>query len=113
MTVIAIVNIDIPDIEAYKNSGYLEEAGRTVAKYGGTYLVRAGNTQVIEGDPKPARVVLIEFDSLQDFKNWYDSKEYAPWKKVRHNLAKNDMFVVEALDEKDRGEIRSANRTSP
>ena len=109
MSVIAIVNIEISDIEKYVESGYVEHAGSTVTQYGGTYLVRAGNTVVIEGDPKPARVILIEFDSMENFNKWYDSEEYAPWKKVRHRLAKNDMFVVEALSKQDRNLIASAN----
>ena len=46
MSVIAIVNIEISDIEKYLESGYVEHAGNTVTQYGGTYLVRAGNTVV-------------------------------------------------------------------
>ena len=109
MSVIAIVNIEISDIEKYVERGNVEQAGSTVTQYGGTYLVRAGNTVVIEGDPKPARVILIEFDSMENFNKWYDSNEYAPWKKVRHRLAKNDMFVVEALSKEDSNLIASAN----
>ncbi len=110
MSVIAIVNIEIPDIEEYKKSGYVQEAGGTVVKYGGKYLVRAGKTEIVEGNPKPARIILIEFESMQDFKKWYDSDEYAPWKKIRHRLAKNDMFVVEALSEAERDIIASGNQ---
>ena len=51
MSVIAIVNIEISDIEKYVERGNVEQAGSTVTQYGGTYLVSAGNTVVIEGDP--------------------------------------------------------------
>ena len=46
---------------------------------------------------------------MENFNKWYDSNEYAPWKKVRHRLAKNDMFVVEALSKEDSNLIASAN----
>ena len=49
MSVFCIGNIDIRDFEKYRNSGYLENAARTITEYGGRYRVRGGQTKIIEG----------------------------------------------------------------
>jgi uncharacterized protein (DUF1330 family) len=104
VTVIAVANIQIEDMEKYKKSGYLEHAGESAAMYGGNYIVRAGPSSVIEGSPKIERLIMIEFPSKESFLDWYNSKEYAPWKKIRHTLAKGDMFIIEKLTaEQQRG----------
>jgi uncharacterized protein (DUF1330 family) len=97
VAVIAVANIKIADLEEYKKSGYLEHAGKSATMYGGTYIVRAGPSSVVEGSPKVERVIMIEFPSKERFLDWYNSQEYAPWKKIRHTLAESDMFIIEKL----------------
>ena len=61
MSVFCIGNIDIRDFEKYRNSGYLENAARTITEYGGRYRVRGGKKTIIEGQPVLHRLVVIEF----------------------------------------------------
>ena len=56
-----IVEIDIVDPVGYEE--YKKLAGATVEKYGGKYIVRGGKTEVLEGDWKPKRIVVLEFES--------------------------------------------------
>jgi|MEHZ01.5.fsa_nt_MEHZ011551691.1_2 uncharacterized protein (DUF1330 family) len=105
MAIIVVANIKIADLEQYKKSGYLEQAGKTATMYGGTYIVRAGRSSVIEGSPKIERVIMIEFSSEERFLDWYNSEEYAPWKKVRHALAESDMFIIEKLTDEQQNDI--------
>ena len=51
MSVFCIGNIDIRDFENYRNSGYLENAARTITECGGRYRVRGGKTTIIAGQP--------------------------------------------------------------
>ena len=67
MSVFCIGNIDIRDFEKYQNSGYLENASRTITEYGGRYRVRGGQTTIIEGQPVLHRLVVIEFPSMESF----------------------------------------------
>ena len=97
MSVFCIGNIDIRDFEKYRNSGYLENAARTITEYGGRYRVREGQTKIIEGQPVLHRLVVIEFPSMESFESWYYSDAYAPWKKIRQELSETDFFVVEVL----------------
>jgi uncharacterized protein (DUF1330 family) len=47
----------------------------TLQPYGGRYLVRGGKPTNLEGDA-PGRFVIIEFDSLQNAQQWYQSPEF-------------------------------------
>ena len=42
MSVFCIGNIDIRDFEKYRDSGYLENAARSITEYGGRYRVHGG-----------------------------------------------------------------------
>ena len=97
----AVVNIRIPDFEKYRKSGYLTNAAKTVARYGGRYKVRAGKFRIYEGNPEIHRMVIIEFPSMETFEDWYSSEEYLPWKKMRHHLSESELFVIEALTEEE------------
>ena len=65
MSVFCIGNIDIRDFEKYRNSGYLENAARTITEYGGRYRVRGGQTTI-------TKVSLCFIDLL--------SSNFLPWK---------------------------------
>ena len=45
-------------------------------KYGGEYIVRGGKTEVLEGDWKPKRIVVLEFESAERAKEWLNCEEY-------------------------------------
>ena len=68
-----------------------------VQKYQGKYLVIGGNAKVIEGQWKTNYLVIIEFPSLELARQWYDSPEYEPLKKLRFAAVKNDALMVEGL----------------
>lgn len=88
-----IVEIDILDPTGYEE--YKKLAGATVEKYGGKYHVRGGKTEVLEGDWKPKRIVVLEFESMQRAKEWLNSEEYREPRKMRHRTAKTNMIAVE------------------
>ena len=58
--VIAEVNVTNPT--GYDT--YRPLAGASVAQYGGRFVVRGGTTELLEGAPDPARIVVIEFADL-------------------------------------------------
>ena len=68
-----IANQTITDPEAFGK--YSQVAGPTVVAYGGKLLVAGPGAEVLEGNPSPATVVL-EFESVEKAKAWYDSPEY-------------------------------------
>lgn len=95
MSALVIVEIEILDPVGYEE--YKKLAGSTVEKYGGKYVVRGGKTEVLEGDWKPKRIVILEFESIQRAKDWLNSEEYREPRKMRHRTAKTNMLVVEGV----------------
>ena len=95
MAAYVIVEIEITDPVGYEE--YKEQAGATVEKYGGKYLARGGKTEVLEGDWKPKRIVVLEFESIQRAKEWLNCEEYREPRQLRHRTAKTHMLVVEGV----------------
>src|SRR6201984_3662604 len=90
-----IVEIEILDPAGYEE--YKKLAGATVEKYGGKYVVRGGRTEVLEGNWKTKRIVVLEFESVQRAKEWLNSAEYREPRKMRHRTAKTNMLVVDGV----------------
>ncbi len=90
-----IVEIDVTDPIGYEE--YKKQAGATVAQHGGKYIVRGGKTEVLEGDWKPKRIVVLQFESMQRAKEWLNCEEYREPRKMRHRTAKTNMILVEGV----------------
>jgi len=90
-----IVEIDVHDPVGYEQ--YKNLAGPTVKKYGGKYIVRGGQTEVLEGDWQPKRIVVLEFESAHRAKQWLNCEEYREPRKMRHRTARTNMILVEGL----------------
>lgn len=90
-----IVEIEVTDPARYED--YKTRAAATVADYGGSYVVRGGIAEVLEGDWQPKRIVVLRFDSVERAKAWWSCAEYAAPKRLRHETAKSRMIVVEGL----------------
>ncbi len=88
-----IANITVTDPEQYEV--YREQMLPVVAHYGGRYLVRAGAVHWLEGDLSLDRLVVIEFDSLEQARSFYDSPEYAPLLKLRKETTDSALALVE------------------
>jgi uncharacterized protein (DUF1330 family) len=95
MTAYVIVDIEVTDPEGYKE--YAKMAPAAVTLYGGKYIARGGHNETLEGDWQAKRLVILEFPSVEQAKNWLNSPEYAPARKLRHQYARSNMVVVEGL----------------
>jgi uncharacterized protein (DUF1330 family) len=95
MSAYVIVEIEVVDPVGYEE--YKKQAGATVHKYGGKYIVRGGKAEVLEGDWNPKRIVILEFDSMERAKEWLNCEEYREPRKMRHRTAKTKMILVEGV----------------
>jgi uncharacterized protein (DUF1330 family) len=86
------------DDEPWK--AYLALAPATIERYGGRYLARGGEIDIIEGEWSPHAIVLAEFPNREAVKRWYESPEYAAALKVRaaSGLRRNMICVEGAVD---------------
>ena len=75
---------------------YAKLAGPAIAEAGGRFLVRADAAKAYEAGIAQ-RVVIIEFDSLENAIACHDGAEYQAALKVFGNAAKRDLRIVEGL----------------
>lgn len=97
MPAFMIADVNVTDMQKYANSGYLENTPRISAQYGGRYRARGGEMHALEGGWEPARVIVIEFPSLEKLLAFYNSEEYAPWIKVRQSLSDSKIIAIDGI----------------
>jgi uncharacterized protein (DUF1330 family) len=95
MSAYVIVEIDVHDPIGYEE--YKKRASATVEAHGGKYIVRGGQTEVLEGDWQPKRIVVLEFPSMDRAKEWLNCEEYREPRKMRHATARTNMILVEGV----------------
>ena len=93
MAAYVIVEIEITDPQTYEE--YKKVAGPSLEAYGGRFLVRGGATETLEGDRRPGRMVVLEFESMERAREWWASEEYAEPKALRQKSARTRMIAVE------------------
>jgi uncharacterized protein (DUF1330 family) len=95
MSAFVIVEIDVHNPVGYEE--YKKRASATVEAHGGKYIVRGGQTEVLEGDWQPKRIVVLEFPSMDRAKEWLNCEEYREPRKMRHATARTNMILVEGV----------------
>jgi uncharacterized protein (DUF1330 family) len=95
MAVYVIVRVEVTDQKRYRK--YIEATPATIAKFGGRFIARGGQTLSLEGPQETRRVVILEFPSLERAKQWYYSDDYQAAKKIRAGAAKGELLVIEGV----------------
>jgi len=95
MAAYLIVNIDVTDPEKYAE--YVKVVPATIAAYGGKYIVRGGAAEKLEGGWEPKRVVILEFESTERARQWWNSDEYRGPKVLRRRASAGDIVLVEGV----------------
>ena len=87
-----IGHITVNDPEAYKE--YVEKDTPILHGLGGRFIIRGGQSQVMEGETNDRHVV-IEFPSYEAALAAYNDPEYQEVMKIRHRTATSTILVVE------------------
>ncbi|PSL07593.1 DUF1330 domain-containing protein [Cecembia rubra] len=95
MAALVLVEVSIHNPELYEE--YKKHTLATILKYGGRFVVRGAQTESLEGDWNPQRLVILEFPDIQAAKDWWASPEYTIAKNIRYQAANSKMLVVESL----------------
>jgi uncharacterized protein (DUF1330 family) len=93
MAAYVIAEIEVTDPAAYED--YRKQVPAVVSKYGGKFLVRGGRIEALEGGWSPKRLVVLEFQSMEQAQKWYRSSEYAPLIKLRQKASRGKLVMVE------------------
>lgn len=95
MPAYVIAHIDVKDPVRYED--YKKMSPVSIQKFGGRFIARGGQTEVLEGTWQPKRLVLLEFPSVDAARQWWGSEEYAPAKELRQATSEGDMILIEGL----------------
>jgi uncharacterized protein (DUF1330 family) len=95
MAAYLIAEIDVYDAGGYEE--YRRLAGATLTAFSGRFLVRGGDSETIEGDWSPRRMVVIEFPSAERARAWWASPDYSVARTIRQRTATTRMIIAEGV----------------
>jgi uncharacterized protein (DUF1330 family) len=96
MSIYLIANIRVNDSERYKD--YVANVPALIEKHGGEYRVRGGETQVLEGQWIPDRLVVLEFPDRDAAMAFYNDPDYAPFRELRQAVTDSALVLVDGCD---------------
>ena len=76
------------------HGAYVEKAVPTILRQGGKVIVFDSDYAVLEGEWHGEQTVILEFESVEAAKAWYNSDEYQAIIGERHAAAENNAVIV-------------------
>ncbi len=95
MAAYVIADIEITDPVIYEK--YKKAVPETISLYGGKFIARGGKAERLEGNWDPRRVVILEFETLEQAKRWWASDEYKGPKALRQSASSANLIVIEGV----------------
>ncbi|MGH8931281.1 MAG: DUF1330 domain-containing protein [Egibacteraceae bacterium] len=95
MSAYVIVIIEVTDPQVYE--AYRQCAPAAIEQYGGPYLVRGGQLEVLGGDPPAARVVVPEVPQLRGVAALVSLRGVPACAAIRHRAAVSRLFAVDGV----------------
>ena len=86
---------DVRDLDAL-NKEFVPQARAAVRQYGGHPLA-SGVPVSIEGAPPKGRVVINQWSSIEQLRQWYNSPEYQKAREIGNKYATFQIFAVEGI----------------
>jgi len=92
MPAYVIAETDITDAAQYAR--YMAASPAAIAEAGGRFVARGGDVTVLEGDWRPPRLVVLEFEDVDAAQRWYDSEQYRAVRSLREGAGHVNMVLV-------------------
>ena len=86
------MDAEIHDAAAYEK--YKVAAPEYVARHGGEYCCRGGDIDVLAGEWRPQRIVMLKFPSRAAFDALMADPDYQSWKDLRESLTTIKVQVI-------------------
>jgi uncharacterized protein (DUF1330 family) len=92
-----VAETTVTDPDSYKNE-YLPAIQKTIAEAGGKYIAGGNNkTVTLIGASPPTRVVIIQYESVDKAKSWFDSAPVKEARKLGEKSMSVRSYVVEGI----------------
>ncbi len=98
MSAYILSQLTVNDYKKFKEC--IRHVPETLVKYGGKLVVASQNIEVMEGSLDKKMCIVIEFPSMKNAKNWYESDEYRPYKAVRQEATDSSIVFIDNVFKK-------------
>ena len=88
-----VAQVDVHDPAGFED--YRARVAPVVEAYGGRYLVRTDQLELLEGAAPKGRLIILEFPSMDAAQAFYRSADYAPLLQRRLASTASDIILVE------------------
>jgi uncharacterized protein (DUF1330 family) len=95
MAAYIVAQLKVSDPAAFQR--YREAVTPLVDRFGGRFRVRGGELDVLEGDWAWPRLVIIEFQSKDAARLFYESSEYQQMLSLRQASSQGTVAIVEGV----------------
>jgi uncharacterized protein (DUF1330 family) len=82
---------------------YMRAAAPSIMGSGASILAVDASPQPIEGNWHGDQTVVLEFESVEAARAWYESDAYADAKSIRHGAAETNAVIIAGFEMKPRG----------
>ena len=93
----AYIIFDVEVTDPALADDYAKLANESLAPFQSKTIVHGGMVEVLEGDWEPKTVVMVEFESMEQARQWYDSPPYSKAKEILHRAASTNVILVEGV----------------
>ncbi len=92
-----VANIqEVKDPQAY--TAYTAKVVDTLTPYGGRFIVRGAEPMILDASRKPpGYIVVIQFPSMKNLRDWWDSPTYSSIRPIRERLTTGQAYAVDGL----------------
>jgi uncharacterized protein (DUF1330 family) len=91
-----IAEITVKDQDAYAKE-FLPVVGKAIQAEGGKFIARGGKTAPFSGSPPAARVVVVQYESLDKAQEWWNSQATKDAFAIGNKYADIRQFAVEGI----------------
>lgn len=95
MAAYIVAHLEVTDAKTFER--YREAVAPLVDRYGGRYRIRGGDTEVLEGEWSVSRLVVIEFQTRDAARLFYESPEYQQILPLRTTSSRGAVAIVEGV----------------
>ena len=95
MPAYVVAHVEVTDPVGYAE--YRSLVLDTLTAFGGRFLVRGPNPEVLEGSWDPKRLVIVEFPDAEHARQWWSSPEYAAAKAIRQATSVSTLVLLEGV----------------
>ncbi len=93
MTAYLVLDFTILDMAAFQE--YIDAVPAFIARHGGRYIVRGVEPDVMEGDWKPERLVILEFPADTNARSFLDDPDFQDLIAVRKSSTVSKLILAE------------------